>query len=176
MATARRIPQDGKTVQDVKTDYLSYVLTEEKNGVPVPGSRTVIGSEAVARPVRVNVPQPDRILMDLSLDEAVTLAIILRHVGGYPTGRWRDAAAMRQALRAIGVDIDAAGLRPHPDFDLTRAHYLNFRPGRTNTYVRTSPIQGVRAAQVSAETDKGLTADQGSAAPSNCTPTSPSRF
>lgn len=74
MATAQRVAQDTKRIVEFVTqEVVSFV------------------------------PQPDRILLELSIEEAETLAILAHQTGGDPQGRRGDMTNIGQALRAANI-------------------------------------------------------------------------
>lgn len=103
MATAKRVKQDGKyeRVQTVieRTCDINY----RENGVIVKNYPVPSATERVESSQSRFVPQPDRIVLDLSIEEAMTLRIIGGLVGGFPDGRRGDTDAINKALENLGL-------------------------------------------------------------------------
>ena len=66
---------------------------------------TLIPATPAVTEVIVKEPgQPAKVVLELSLDEAETLAILHRHIAGSPRGRRGHMDAIGDALNKAGVD------------------------------------------------------------------------
>lgn len=102
MATAKRVPQSGTYKYETVTDYYRTYTTVEKNGVET--SRQEVGTPAMTSVIKaISVPQPDRIHLDLSVEEARSLRMVTGSVGGSPDGRRGHIDAIRRSLIALNI-------------------------------------------------------------------------
>ncbi len=116
MATAQRIVQDAKRIVEF--------VTEER--------------------VRM-VPQVDRIRLDISIEEAETLAILSYQTGGNPHGRRGDIDNIRRALSE--ANIVYSGYTGHPDL-LTSVRFSPVRSrGGLSASNRWTPLSSEQATQ-----------------------------
>lgn len=105
MATAKRVAQDAK----VEGGFRKY--TRQRWSVMTDESLREVARIKVGQPYlhvdddRRWTPQPDRVVLDLSEDEAETLQIIAAMIGGSPGGRRGIANRIWEALVSVGVPV-----------------------------------------------------------------------
>lgn len=123
MASAQRVAQDAKVEGGFSKEHHQEFRVYTVNGNET--TRVRIREHTSVVDNRRSVLQPDRIQLDLSLDEAETLTIIAAMIGGAPEGRRGVADEVWRALKAVGCPI----LTFHPDVNTSISTALHF--GRT---------------------------------------------
>jgi len=93
MATATRVAQDSKRVETTRIDTVKQFVTTEVNGVE--RARDLITESIAIAPDYRYEPQPDRIRLDLSLEEAKYLKNSIPYMTKLGTGIWQT---LRSAL------------------------------------------------------------------------------
>lgn len=147
MATAKRVSKDRQKVVTPREIRSNTYIVEVTDGKET--RRSQYGTPVLALVYDVTfVDVPDRITLDLSIEEAETLAIIGWATGGQPSGRRGDVDAIKAALKAVGVR-HYGGCSYHPDLTTP----LQFGPGRTPV----TSEQGTAASPIEHKTTSGST-------------------
>lgn len=141
MATAKRVAQDAQWEGVVRSVSDKLVAVHEETGKPTT-YQTLAETHDVIADQRL-VPQPDRILLNLSLAEAETLAIVGYSTGGHPNGRRGHIDGIKRALVSAGVRFNG-GLNAHPDI----WESLRFKESVTANVPGVSLNQGTAASSL----------------------------
>lgn len=100
MALATRVKQNSKPSGNIVTDRIETYAVTTRNGQEV--ERTKVAEAVEVQDSRILVPQPDRIVLDLSIEEASAIRALAGTVSGLNEGR-NIASRIRRALNDAGI-------------------------------------------------------------------------
>lgn len=100
MAIAKRVKQDSKPSGNIVMDRIETFAVTTQNGKEV--DRTKVAEAVEIRDNRILVPQPDRIVLELEVEEAQAIRALSGMVSGGNAGR-NIMSRIRRALSDIGI-------------------------------------------------------------------------